>query len=49
MTVKSWIRIRIKIKNQKTWWTLTIEAWKVCRSVVTDSHHLNEEQDPDPH
>jgi hypothetical protein len=29
-------------------WRLKIEALKVCRPVVTDSHHLDEEQDPDP-
>jgi len=23
--------------------------WRVCRPVVEDSHHLYEEQDPDPH
>jgi hypothetical protein len=37
-------------------WTLTVEAWRlkmepwrVCRPVVADSHHFDEEQDPDPH
>ncbi len=23
-----------------------MEAWRVCRTVVGDSHHLDEEQDP---
>jgi hypothetical protein len=27
-------------------WTLTMEAWRVRRPVVADSHELNEEQDP---
>ncbi len=26
-----------------------MEKWRVCRPVVTDSHHFDEEQDPDPH
>ncbi len=35
-------------------WTLKIEPWRSGRSVgrrpgVTDSHHLDEEHDPDPH
>ncbi len=28
---------------------LQMEAWKICRSVVADSHHLDDEKDPDPH
>ncbi len=35
-------------------WTLTMEAWplkmeplSVCRQVVADSHHFDEEQNPD--
>jgi hypothetical protein len=30
-------------------WRLIMEAERVCRLVVTDSHHLDEEQDSDPH
>jgi hypothetical protein len=37
-------------------WTLKVEAlslrmepWRVCRPKVADSHHFDEEQDPDPH
>jgi hypothetical protein len=37
-------------------WTLTMEverlkmeSLRVCRPVVADSHHFDEEQDPDPH
>jgi hypothetical protein len=30
-------------------WTLTMDAWRILRPVVTESHRLNEEQDPDPH
>ncbi len=26
-----------------------MEAWRVCRPVAADPHHLGEEQDPDPH
>jgi hypothetical protein len=28
-------------------WRLNMEPWKVCRPVV-DSHHFDEEQDPEP-
>jgi hypothetical protein len=27
---------------------LKMETWRVCRQVIADSHHLDEEQDPDP-
>jgi hypothetical protein len=31
-------------------WGLKMAVWRVCRSVVADSHHLDhEEQDLDPH
>ncbi len=30
-------------------WRLKMEAWRAFRPVVADSHHLDEEQDPDPH
>ncbi len=43
----SWIRIRIKCQN-----SIALEAkkepWRVCRPVVVDSRHFDEEQDPDP-
>jgi hypothetical protein len=26
-----------------------MEPWMVYRSVMTDSHHINEVQDPDPY
>jgi hypothetical protein len=26
-----------------------MKPWRVCRQVVEDSHHFEEEQDPDPH
>ncbi len=26
-----------------------MEPWRVCRPVVADLHHLDEEQDPDPY
>ncbi len=42
----SWIRIRIEVKGVP--WTLKMEAWKVCRTVVADPYHLVEDQDPDP-
>ena len=25
-----------------------MEAWRICRPVVVDSHHFDEELDPDP-
>jgi hypothetical protein len=25
-----------------------MEAWRVCRPVFADSHHLDKEEDPDP-
>ncbi len=25
-----------------------MEPWRVCRAEVADSHHFDEEQDPDP-
>jgi hypothetical protein len=28
---------------------LKIKPWRVCRPVAADSHHLDEEQDPNPH
>ncbi len=30
-------------------WRLKIEPWRVCKQVVADSHHFDEEQDLDPH
>ncbi len=27
---------------------LRMKAWRICRLVVADSHHLHEEQDSDP-
>jgi hypothetical protein len=45
----SWIRIRIKVKIQERSrlkneaWRLKTEASGVCRLVVTDSHHLDED------
>jgi hypothetical protein len=30
-------------------WRFKKEAWIVCRPVIADSYHLDEEQDPDPH
>jgi hypothetical protein len=27
---------------------LKMEPWRVCRPVVADSQHIDEEQDPDP-
>ncbi len=30
-------------------WRLKMEAWRVYRIVVADSHHFDEELDPDPH
>jgi hypothetical protein len=48
MRVKRWIQIRIKVKIQKLArkaWRLKMESWKVYRA---DSHHFDEEQDPDP-
>jgi hypothetical protein len=29
-------------------WRLKMELWKVWRPVVANSHHLDEEQDPEP-
>ncbi len=26
-----------------------MEPWRFCRPVVVDSHHFDEDQDPDPH
>jgi hypothetical protein len=49
--VKSWIRIRINVKNQELSrlkmkpWTLKMDAWRACRPVVADSHHLDKEKD----
>ncbi len=28
--------------------TLTTETWRLFRTVVADSHHFDEEQDPGP-
>jgi hypothetical protein len=30
-------------------WRLKMELWMVCRTVVADSHHCDEVQDPGPH
>jgi hypothetical protein len=32
-------------------WRIRIEPWRFCRPVLADSHHFDEEQDPDldPH
>jgi hypothetical protein len=30
-------------------WSLKMKPWRACRPVVADSHHIHEEQDPDPH
>ncbi len=49
-----WIRIRIKVKIEKLQrlkiepWMLAMKVWRVFRPVVADSHHFDEEQDPDP-
>jgi hypothetical protein len=29
-------------------WMLKMEPWNVCRTMAADSHHFDEEQDPDP-
>jgi hypothetical protein len=29
-------------------WRLKIEPWRVYRTELTDSHHFDEEQDPNP-
>ncbi len=29
-------------------WRLRMEPWRICRPAVADSHHFDEEQDPDP-
>jgi hypothetical protein len=29
-------------------WRLKMEMWRVCRPMVADSHHFDEEQDADP-
>ncbi len=49
----SWIRILIRMESwiriHNRGMEVKMEPWRVCRSVVADSHHLDEEQDPDPH
>jgi hypothetical protein len=30
-------------------WKLKMEPWRVCRPVIANSHHFDEEQDTDPH
>ncbi len=30
-------------------WRIKMEPWRLYISVFTDSHHFDEEQDPDPH
>jgi hypothetical protein len=30
-------------------WKLKMESGRVCVPVVTDMHHVDEKQDPDPH
>ncbi len=30
-------------------WRFTMEVWRVCRPVIADLHHFDEEPDPDPH
>jgi hypothetical protein len=59
--MNSWIRILIKVKIKKLSrlviepWThnggleLKMEPWRVLRPVVADSHHFEEELDPDSH
>jgi hypothetical protein len=37
------------LEAQMEAWRLKMEPWRACRPVVADSHHLDEEQDPDPH
>jgi len=44
ITVKNWIRIRIKVEIQE----LSRLKMRVLGPVVTDSHHVDE-QDSDPH
>jgi hypothetical protein len=54
---------RLKIESWRAWtlkmeaWRLKMEVWRVCRPVVADSHHLQEQNqdlhrseklDPDP-
>jgi hypothetical protein len=29
-------------------WRFKMEPWRVCRPVVAESHHFEEEKDPDP-
>ncbi len=35
--------------RERRHWRLKMEPWRVCRPVVADLHHLDEEQDLDPH
>jgi hypothetical protein len=28
---------------------LKTEPWSVCRQIVAEQHHFDEEQDPEPH
>ncbi len=44
------------VETQNEAWRLKMEAWRpkmepmrVCRPVTADSHHFEEEQDPDPY
>jgi hypothetical protein len=30
-------------------WRLKIEPWRICIPAEADSHHMTEDQDPDPH
>ncbi len=48
--MKSRIRSELmRMRNPALITFVEMESSRVCRPVVTDSHHLNEEQDPDPH
>jgi hypothetical protein len=39
-----------RAKNAHNWGVVAkLEPWRVCRPVIADLNHLDEEQDPDPH
>jgi hypothetical protein len=39
---------RIMDRSQMEAMRLQLEQWRVCRPVVSDSHHFEEDSEPDP-
>jgi hypothetical protein len=44
LKMESWRALELTIEA----WRLKMEPWSVCKLVVGDSHHFDEEQEQDP-